>query len=1386
VSIGGVTTRAAPGRVNRRVGRFERGKGNMASGKPGNSAQGLVGGRLTAVLCAAISLFAVVAPGAMAAENAEEDYERLSEASQAKEYVKALELGEAFVVEHPDHPEIASALHLAAMGGRKSSNFKRAVPLFRKILEDHPQFESTDEVRFGLATCLAGMRALEECIKQCRENLEAAPESPNADYWRFLIPQSQFRLWRFKEAKEGFEAFLASHPDSTYAAHARQYMERINPSWKVDEDGIAAYSGKYNEDHRFKAAFSALPGYIKEGREKIRERLGVDIDFGNEVNFIFRDAGPDNRLGFTAETFTISRNNKPVTVVQFYAEHVVIDPAGYRRTVIHEMKHAGFKVLMGQSYNDLPIWIREGLAQWAAEQLEPRMASKLNNETFAGNDPFAEMNGVAHPVHSVADYLEDVLAFEWLEKHKKGSVIAFSKGLVNGEPWQELLAAATGLDTKETLRQMDRYCRDRVADELGAAGRDAVTLRDTFYARGARDAAALQEWLREEGNRRFAEWLDKHPRHALEPVVRFYRGRGLILTGDLEQGRKWLRGIIETEDGNTLRDDALFWEGYAFQQEGRMADAERSFCVLLRDYSWSNSAPKVRGKFDPAGPEREPDSQPAHSSQPDLPSEPEHIIAEGGSVPVKIVGGRLVAHVELSTIHNRVPANLFIEFDNPCGLRLHNRVAAALQAENEAGETTPISIHFPEFAHTVESREMGPEREYEEFTRLYSREIDEDALVGAIGAKILSRYRVTFDLHEGVLELEVPSERQEKTDEEDEAAVREDELEVAITTTDDIVWLPVQLTDGKVHAMAVSTTYYDSLVDNEWCDRLGFPAGDVGTLNLGDLDISQFVAFRPAEVIYVHPDRAIGVLGLNLLKHLRLTIDRKGKTAVCRVTALPEYPEADRGFFKAMVEEDADQLEAWLEKYPQERLSQEAAQMLVGYRIDEDAEPEQFERAVHWLRGTWREDLVSTRALDLMRDLRAAGYPMRAVFAGELGIEGGRKDRYPNTVHQLHASMGEILLDHDEDRRAWRHLLSAAFGLPGDGLINLKLGQFYEKQERYHRALSRYVQAVVTVDAGEKALEGLERVQRKMGDAQPISVDTIGPLIAGKTYNYAAATRYRPRPGEETNRVSLVEFFTNTHFKQPGKEEGAIGGALGNEGVMTYFPREKVAMLAYHLPHPQLELDSLVNGLAQATADFYRVAPVVQLVNGTRRFPGVGHVSEAEQVFRAGRDVILASLRETTDFELELSSFIEGDEIAGTLNVTNRSSWDANRESATVQIVLAERGVLYPGKSKIVIQRMVARAALTDSLQGMPFEPQDGRMAIPFSRSLAAVAKANVDYLKRIEAAGAGTIQTFAAKMDPRQLTVVAYVRDGSSKKILQAIQVNPRQPQATGIDTSE
>ena len=190
------------------------------------------------------------------------------------------------------------------------------------------------------------------------------------------------------------------------------------------------------------------------------------------------------------------------------------------------------------------------------------------------------------------------------------------------------------------------------------------------------------------------------------------------------------------------------------------------------------------------------------------------------------------------------------------------------------------------------------------------------------------------------------------------------------------------------------------------------------------------------------------MLGLNLLKHLHLTIDRSNKTAVCfRRHSPPNFPVADREYFEAEASGEADQLEAWLEKYPKERLSAEAAEKLLADRLVEKATPEQIESAIRRLRVTWRDDMISTKALDLVKELLKTGYPEQAVFAGELGIEGGRTDRYPNSVHQLHATLGELFLGQDDNKRAWRHLLSAAFGVPDDGRVNLNLGRFYEKAE---------------------------------------------------------------------------------------------------------------------------------------------------------------------------------------------------------------------------------------------------------------------------------------------------------------------------------------------------
>ncbi len=726
-------------------------------------------------------------------------------------------------------------------------------------------------------------------------------------------------------------------------------------------------------------------------------------------------------------------------------------------------------------------------------------------------------------------------------------------------------------------------------------------------------------------------------------------------------------------------------------------------------------------------------------------------------VPVKVVAGKLVVSCDISTRFRRVPATLFVEFESACGLRLHNRAASGIRAENRDGTPNPITIHLPDRRITVAKREHGTEEVYESFTKFHAPDLGEVALVGTIGAEILKPFHVTFDLHGGVMRLAPAKERSEDAAQEVEGSVT-----APITLTNDLAWFTVNFADGKPGAMAVGTAHYDTVLDTDVCERRGRPAGDVAALTVGDIDLAKYVAFRPEEVVQVHKDGVAGVLGLNVLEHFRVEIDRVNRFVRFTQTKDADFPKADLAYFRARAEDDGDAMEAFLKAHPKARLARDGSRHLVNLRLSEGASTEVMGRAMTWVNDAEKEDLRATTMLELMKALAEAGHTKHVVTAGKIGVESGRKDRYPDAVHKIHGKIGQVLLDVGENREAWRHLLSASFGLPEDGMINLNLARFYEKTGKLRRAYSRYVQAVIKPESGPQAMQGLERLQAKLPGGERYSVDLVERLIGGKVLNFGTATKFKPTEKNSSNRVVLAEFFTNAHL------EAAIGGALGNEGMLSHFPRAHVAALSYHLPAP--EPDPLVNELAVHTAQRRLVdRPTVHVFNGLTKGPGAARSDQKEAVYNRLRGTILQELTNASRWTLELDAKVEGDIVRGTLRVKGPAS-----KGLKLHIVLAERGVLFPGKSKVVIHRMVARGVLTATLDGIAYEPKDGVMEIPFERSLREITKANVTYLGDLEARGGGTVPKIAVQIDPEQVSIVAYAR-GAAGGVAQAVQLDPK-----------
>lgn len=531
------------------------------------------------------------------------DAQAVIDACKAREADRALEAARKLISATPDRADLAELLVEAAGMLAKAKRCDPAADFYRLLIDRFPRSEHLEHAHTELAACLYQTRKLKECHEQVKENLKLYPKSQWVEYWEFLAAQTDYRLYEFTKAKAAYEAFLAKYPSSQYAAYVRADLDRIDPQWEIDRHGIVRYSGTLEQDVRFQTALAATPKHIEDGFGFLESKLGVDLRNHTNVLILFKDSGVKRTGGVKAVTRIIGINNKPNTLIEFYTEYTVINPEGFQRTVVHEMKHAGFAEMMGgQSYHSLPEWIREGLAVWGSEDVDRRVTLVLADTIVGGGDPMQILDGIEEAEQDNNDYLEGSLAFEWLESRKAGNVKAFCRRLVKGEPYREIWADLGGSGYKDAIALANEHCRRRVKAALGEAYESFVPLRKGAEAAIAKGGEASKSWLADGGEADFKKWLETHGAHPAAPLGRFWLGRALIEAGSHDPGRALLQQIIDQDaERCTLLDDALFFIGYSYNLQ-RDPKGHEAFAVLLRDFPYSTHAKQFVGKLPPAGP----------------------------------------------------------------------------------------------------------------------------------------------------------------------------------------------------------------------------------------------------------------------------------------------------------------------------------------------------------------------------------------------------------------------------------------------------------------------------------------------------------------------------------------------------------------------------------------------------------------------------------------------------------------------------------------------------------------------------------------------------------------------------------------------------------------
>ena len=476
-------------------------------------------------------------------------------------------------------------------------------------------------------------------------------------------------------------------------------------------------------------------------------------------------------------------------------------------------------------------------------------------------------------------------------------------------------------------------------------------------------------------------------------------------------------------------------------------------------------------------------------------------VPEGGIAQAKVLGDHVLVPVTLSTEAFRKETHLVLDYASETPLEIFRFIFGAVRF-GESEQTLKI---LSEEGLRLEVPREGVVRSGAKtdllayLTNRYSSELKEIDVAAILGGPVLRRFALGMNLDEGRVSF-TPA---------DEADVMDAQLwaETIITglqtTEGGRVLAPVSHGDGQSSRMAFNTAGYHSYINAETAGALGYPSGDLPDLffGVGDqrLELSGMAALYPvdfAENPSLSPDWLV-VPGLSLWTAYRLEINPVRGYLALEPVRNSNYSEADFAFYSAASAKDRSGLQAYLQENPEDRNVAEAAEVLFGLGLEENASVEEQMEAVEYrlsatlerMKADWLGQTAGGLFASEERDARSE----LIVAVAEKAMEFIARSDNPGLRQQLQLMLGDRFLHAGDAEAAWKVLLAAGFnGDPDlDGIVRHELGRAYEALGRDRRAYSSYQRALsplVEVSAAmqESARAGMERIRPRLDPDDPL------------------------------------------------------------------------------------------------------------------------------------------------------------------------------------------------------------------------------------------------------------------------------------------------------------
>jgi tetratricopeptide (TPR) repeat protein len=371
-----------------------------------------------------------------------------------------------------------------------------------------------------------------------------------------------------------------------------------------------------------------------------------------------------------------------------------------------------------------------------------------------------------------------------------------------------------------------------------------------------------------------------------------------------------------------------------------------------------------------------------------------------------------------------------------------------------------------------------------------------------------------------------------------------------------------------------------------------------------------------------------------------------------------------------------------------------------------------------------------------------------------------------------YATLGRIYVKQGKLKEAETNLMRAREMNPQLSTASLGLAELYVKRGDEKLALDAYTTAAVSSKLSAETRKQLETLYIKANPGSPAGLEEMLDKKYAQLFPTPVKVEDYTPSAKRTTRTALAEVFTGSGCPP------CAAADLGFDAMMERYNRSELTVLMYHLHIPAP--DPMTNPSTQSRAKYYAIQGVPGYAIDGKQSGGGGSRDMTQGFYDRVNPDVEKQLETPAEADLKLDASIEGSTVKAKATVANVKSDSTNLK---LHIVLAEEKIRFSGENGIRFHPMVVRSIAGPEYGGFAVTSKDSQ-SFDWTFDVNAASAEAKKHLDEYEKAGhRGEAFTFSEKkdkIDPENLTVVAFVQDEKTKAILQTTLLRLKRPVAS------